>query len=420
MINYNTTGASLKRGLLNFSNKITKKLTKPMEKFVAEMIYGIIASKSCKLTEIGKELKENIALKKVSERLGRNLKNFADSEILTENYLETIGPSIGKNTMLLIDPSDVVKPSSPKMEAIGTVYDASEQTYGQGYWTIGVVALTENHGQPIPVYEKLYPCTKQGGNGQKAEMSLALEHLRKHFAKDIPRIIDRGFDSGDVLEDLTSNNENFIIRVNQDRIAVHNGKRTRINDVVKGLVCTHEFSYKNKTDQKSNCKIGMTQVILPNLGNMTLNLVVCKGLDDTLVLYTNLDETVENIAVRVVKAYLMRWRIEEFYEFKKRCFGFEDFRVRSLKAIQNLDILLTFAAGYIAVLSEKIDEELYIIDLLVLSGCLQRPFVFIKKKKFFLYAVLDGVTRLLASLKCAVFNFFKPKPLNNQLSLFDL
>ena len=104
------------------------------------------------------------------------------------------------------------------------------------------------------------------------------------------------------------------------------------------MVCTHKFSYKNKTDHKFNCKIGMTQVTLPNLGNMKLNLEVCKGLDDNLVLYTNLDETIENIAVRVVKAYLMRWRIEDFYKFKKEAFDFEDFRVRSLKAIQSLDI----------------------------------------------------------------------------------
>ena len=85
MINYNITSASLKRGLLNFSKKITEKLTKPKQKFVTDMVYGIIASKSCKLTEIGKELKEDTALKKVSERLGRNLKNFEDIETLTEN-----------------------------------------------------------------------------------------------------------------------------------------------------------------------------------------------------------------------------------------------------------------------------------------------------------------------------------------------
>ena len=90
MINYNTTGSSLKRGIVNFSKKIGEKLTKPTQKFVADMIYGIIASKSSKLTEIGKELKEKTALKKVTERLGRNLKNFCEGETVSKNYLEAI------------------------------------------------------------------------------------------------------------------------------------------------------------------------------------------------------------------------------------------------------------------------------------------------------------------------------------------
>ena len=79
------------------------------------------------------------------------------------------------------------------------MYDASEKTYGQGYWTIGAVALTENHRQPIPVYEKLYPCKKQGGQGTSAEMLEAMKYLRKVFNKDNTRVIDRGFDSKIIL-----------------------------------------------------------------------------------------------------------------------------------------------------------------------------------------------------------------------------
>ncbi len=419
MIHYSTIGQGLKRGIVNFTKKVTKGLPKRTQKFVTDMIYGIIASGSSKLSNISKELKEEIALKKVSERLGRNLKNLSDTKTLMENYIEVVRPSIGKGTMLLLDPSDVIKPSSPKMEGIGKVYDASEQTFGNGYWTIGAVALTERRCQPIPVYEKLYPCKKQGGSGTNAEMKNALEHLRKHFSKDIPRIIDRGFDSGDIIKDLTDNGDKYIIRVNQNRAAIHGGERTYLNDVVKGLVCAHGFSYKNKTDQRFNCKIGMTQVILPNMGNIKLNLVAVKGLKDDLVLYTNLDENIENIAERVVRAYLMRWRIEEFYEFKKQRFSFEDFRVRSLKSIQSLDTLLTIASGYIAILSDKVDEEPYVIELITVSGRIQKPFAFIRKKKFFLYAILDGIQRLLAFLRSGIHSFFSlPKP-SPQLSFFD-
>ena len=393
-------------------------MKKPVEKFISDMVYGMIASKSCKLSEIGKELKEKTALKKVRERLGRQLKKFAFEDQVMEKYQEAIKTCIGENTMIMIDPGDVTKPSSPKMEKIGTVWDASKKRYGQGYWTIGAVALTETHRQPIPVYEKLYQCNKQGGKGKKSEMQKLTQYIREHYGKEIVRIIDSGFDSGEVLQEFEGEKENFIIRVSQNRAVIHNGKETHIEEVVKKLVCTHEFSYKNKSDQKSNCKIGMTRVTLPNVGGIKLNLVVCKGLEDTLVLYTNLDENIENIAVRVVKSYLMRWRIDEYYEFKKQSFGFEDFRVRSFSAIRSLDFLLTLAAGYLALLSESVDHHIYVLNLLLISGR-HKPFDFIRETKFFLYAIHDGVFRLLASCRSAISAFFPPVSLDGQISFFS-
>mgnify|MGYP000581551009 CR=1 FL=1 len=51
--------------------------------------------------------------------------------------------------------------------------------------------------------------------------------------------------------------------------------------------------------------------------------------------------------------YLMRWRIEEYFKFKKQSFDFENLRVQSLKSIRNLDLLLTIAIGYVAEISGK-------------------------------------------------------------------
>jgi len=45
------------------------------------------------------------------------------------------------------------------------------------------------------------------------------------------------------------------------------------------------------------------------------------------------------------KVYLMRWRIEKFYRFKKQQFGVENLRVGSLKSIRNLELLLTVEVG---------------------------------------------------------------------------
>ena len=52
MINFTSNTYQMKREILNFSAKISRKLTKPEKKFTADMTYGILASKSCLLTTL--------------------------------------------------------------------------------------------------------------------------------------------------------------------------------------------------------------------------------------------------------------------------------------------------------------------------------------------------------------------------------
>ena len=183
MIHYNTIGNRIKVGLVNFSKRITENFNKPTRKFITDMLFGIIASNSCKLTEISRALKESIALKKTTERLGRNLSDFTveDRQVLMESYLTTAKKSIGSDTMILIDGGDVTKPCSPKMEAIGYVRDGDTGKYAPGYWTIGAVALSSENRQPIPVYENLYPCKKQGGLGSSIETAMLLLPLLRLY-----------------------------------------------------------------------------------------------------------------------------------------------------------------------------------------------------------------------------------------------
>lgn len=74
---------------------------------------------------------------------------------------------------------------------------------------------------------------------------------------------------------------------------------------------------------------------------------MCYGFGkEPMLLITNLKSDDKRLCVAVVKVYLMSWRIEEFYRFKKQQFGFENLRVRSLNSIRKLDLLLTVAIGY--------------------------------------------------------------------------
>lgn len=48
----------LKRQILSFSNEISRHLSKPDRKFSADIIFAILASKSCLLTDIVDQLHE--------------------------------------------------------------------------------------------------------------------------------------------------------------------------------------------------------------------------------------------------------------------------------------------------------------------------------------------------------------------------
>ena len=83
-----------------------------------------------------------------------------------------------------------------------------------------------------------------------------------------------------------------------------------------------------------------------------------------MMLITNLKSDDKRLSVAVVKVYLMRWKIEEYYRFKKQQFNLEDMRVRSLNSIRNLELLITVAVGYIGFVSEKCEERITVMQLI--------------------------------------------------------
>lgn len=58
MFNSTTNTYQMKREILNFSNKISKHLSKPDKKFSADMTYGMLAAGSCLLTDVMDQLHE--------------------------------------------------------------------------------------------------------------------------------------------------------------------------------------------------------------------------------------------------------------------------------------------------------------------------------------------------------------------------
>ena len=52
MSNFTSNTYILKRKIINFTNKISKRLSKPERKFAADITYGMLAAGSCLLTDV--------------------------------------------------------------------------------------------------------------------------------------------------------------------------------------------------------------------------------------------------------------------------------------------------------------------------------------------------------------------------------
>lgn len=410
---YNTLNHNLKRGILKFSEKISKNFSRPEFKFVSQMIFGILSSQSCMLSEIGRRLGETTTLKKIIDRLSRNLKEFNNAETLFENYLHSVKSQINNNTILIIDGSDITKRYTTKSECIATVRDGSTGEYRLGYHTVGVTALTPEKKMPIPVYTKIFSAKEEGFVSEDEETLKALKFLSEHFSKNNIRAFDRGYDNNRYYEYLIKHTEKFVIRAKKNRDVIYKGERINIMELAHKFKGKYSLKFRKKNGINADCKISIIPIRLVCRPKDELNLVVCYGFGkEPMLLITNLKSDDKRLCVAVVKVYLMRWRIEEFYRFKKQQFGFENLRVRSLKSIRNLDLLLTVAVGYIGFISEKADERIAVIQLIEQSKRIYGV------NKFTFYAIAYGLFVVFSKCKQGIDDMLKKKPKSMQLSMF--
>lgn len=127
MLNSTSITYQMKREILSFSNKISRKLSRPDRRFIADMNYGILASGSCLLTDIVDHLHEPSRKINIVDRLSRHLAKGIPKDALN-SYLSQVRKWCPGQPAIHIDDSDVVKPDGYKFESLGWVRDGSEST----------------------------------------------------------------------------------------------------------------------------------------------------------------------------------------------------------------------------------------------------------------------------------------------------
>jgi hypothetical protein len=354
------TAEKIREQIAQFSGKLSQGLCKPGQRFVEEMLYGIQAAQSVKLTEIGRSLGEAIPLLKTVKRLSENLIRAELGAVLAAGLLREGGKRIRADSLLVLDLSDLRKKYAEKMEYLATIRDGSEKELGQGYWLCQVIG-TENRVEAeetaiTPLYGELYSQAAPEFKSENHEILRAIQQVSTATEKRGIWVIDRGGDRGELYAELVpaEKGQRFIIRQLGTRDYLWGRQRLSTEEVVRRCplpYATTVIREEHGQEKVYQLEYGFLPVRLPEHPEVVLALVVVKGFgQEPMLLLTNLRLRKNRKQLWwVLSAYLTRWRIEETIRFVKQSYELEDVRVLRYERLRNLMVLVVAAMFFAAV-----------------------------------------------------------------------
>ncbi|RMD88593.1 MAG: hypothetical protein D6813_11870 [Calditrichaeota bacterium] len=390
----------IKRQIEHFCMDCSRGLSRPLQKFIFQMVYGILASKSVHLTKIGRSLNEGIRLLYTVKRLSRNLAHEGLEEELQENCLARLGQVVEERTVIGLDLSDLCKPYATRMEHLCEVYDGSEgEVKDHGYpWITAVAAGSE--GEVVPLYARLFSYRAEDFRSENEEIWRAIEVIFRHTDGRGIISIDRGGDRGVILSKLITGGYHFNIRLRGDRELIRiSDKQVRRAMEIASQVEPHYKQTVSLTvdgEEKSyRLRYGSVEVCLPGFEKVLWLVVIWGFGEEPILLLTDLSARGE-LVVKRAEEYLLRWRCEEHIRFLKQGFDLEDIRLLRYRRLQNMMVLLLLALGILCKIG-YISSHLTLLKHKIIEKS-RRLF---QTPKFLYYTLADGIWEYL--------KFYRPK-----------
>lgn len=354
---------SLQVKFSKYINKHTLNLKKPTARFMKEITSGIIKSQSCIVRQIAQNLSENISLKKTQERLTYQLDNDTELEKVRENMLIQSSRKLNKDSLIIIDPSDVIKPVAKKMEGLARVRDGNDGKYKPGYEVIDIIVINQTQSQTaiFPIHSEIHS-EKIGLDTLKSKIFDRVLDIIIHSNNSGIFVMDRGFDDKRVIQELYNHKSSFIIRMKNNRNVFYNGSLLNISKVADQIAQEHKFVI----DHKRTINAGVSEISIPlsrhkvkNPEKAKVYLVSAKitskkasgknfsGKFMILISIPGSQKSAKEICELALKSYRLRWKIEEVHRQIKTDFGWEKMQLLKFNRLQALNTMLWLALGFI-------------------------------------------------------------------------
>ena len=377
MNNSTTNAYEMKREIVNFSKKVSKGLNKSKSKFVMDMQYGLAKGGSVLISNIARNLDENIKLNYTIDRLCDNLAKLYQDEkkMIWNNYLNEVSKNIDKeNAVVLFDDSDINKEYSKKLEDLDKVIDASskDKRIVNGYHVCEATVLTKNEKQPISIYSKIYSCKSKNFISKNIYTLESIKEAEKLIGKNFIGIFDRGYDDNKIFKYMSNSNHKFVIRLDDERTLLFKGIKRSVKEVSNSRKGKISYKALFSENEEYDLMVSYTKATLPaNKKEYTLVIVYGLSEEKPMKLLTNIEIKEKEDVIKIVRLYLSRWRIEEHFRGKKQEYDFENMRVRTLESMNNLNMMLTVHLGHIAILADKMNKKLLTIKIIYASKSLK-------------------------------------------------
>lgn len=312
-MHYSKMARKLRQKIAAFSGELSSGMPKVANRFVGEMLYGIQASQSVVLTKIARTLEEPISVKKVHERLCRQLVRKGLGEHIQRSLLRLSAGLVGKDTLLILDTSDIQKQYARKMQYLGKVRDGSEDEIGSGYWTCNVVATEVQGSRIVPLLGRLYSAEAPGVISENRKLLSVMDRVAAATGKRGIWVIDRGGDRRKLMFPMLQKGYRFLIRLVGSRYVQCGSREVIAEELAKDCPLPYGKTIVKVEDGKEKAyqlAFGYRNVRLPG-NEATLGLLVVRGFrkEPMMLLTTEPLRRSRKVLWRLVQAYLRRWSI---------------------------------------------------------------------------------------------------------------
>lgn len=367
-------------------------LGKVASRFVGDMVRGMLASVSVRLTRIAAGLAEPIALHATHKRISRNLAKRQTGLTVAANLLATGAELITPDALLVVDTFDLAKPYSRHMQYLGTAAGSSTDlapasgsetpsSAGLPAYRVCEIFGWDSQAGPMPAFaapadapaaDDPAPDIGAGNRLVVAPLAQALWSNRapdyRGDAAEVLPLIDRVAEAcgtrgvfaldaahSEVLAALVGRPQaRFLLRLPQQVELLRSGRLASAGEIARSCRTPYGITvYKRQGDFDEGMFIhfGFAAVRHPRHPERPLWLIVVRGLtggedrwDPLLVLTNEPMRRSRKVLWRPVWSFLHYWDAVLTNQQIRRRFDLEDVRVLGYDSLRNIGTLMQAAA----------------------------------------------------------------------------